>query len=106
MPKITLIGAGSYIFTRNLCSDLLFVPALEGCTLSLMDIDAGRLEGSRALVQSLIEARGARAELQATTDLTEAVRGADYVITTFMVGGLDAYTRDIEIPRSYGVEQC
>ncbi len=106
MPKITLIGAGSFIFTRNLCSDLLLTPALEGCTIALMDIDAGRLEDSRAFVQSMIEARGARAHLEATTDLAEAVRGADYVITTFMVGGLDAYSRDIEIPRKYGVEQC
>ena len=26
MPKIALIGAGSVVFTRNLCSDILFAP--------------------------------------------------------------------------------
>src|SRR5690606_29344621 len=30
---------------------------------------------------------------------------ADYVIVTFMVGGLDVYREDIEIPRRYGVDQ-
>ena len=51
MPKITLIGAGSAVFTRNLCSDILLAPALQDSTISLMDIDAGRLRTSRDLVQ-------------------------------------------------------
>jgi alpha-galactosidase len=34
------------------------------------------------------------------------VTGADYVITTFQQGGLDAYKSDIEIPQRYGVGQC
>jgi alpha-galactosidase len=34
------------------------------------------------------------------------VQGADYVITTFQQGGLEAYALDIEIPQRYGVEQC
>jgi alpha-galactosidase len=34
------------------------------------------------------------------------VTGADYVITTFQQGGLDAYALDIEIPQRYGVGQC
>ena len=29
MPKITFIGAGSLVFTRNLSSDMLFAPALQ-----------------------------------------------------------------------------
>ena len=43
MPKITLIGAGSVVFTRNLCNDILLTPALRQSTVSLMDIDPGRL---------------------------------------------------------------
>ena len=44
--------------------------------------------------------------MEATTDRQEAIRGADYVVTTFQQGGLDAYALDIEIPQRYGVEQC
>lgn len=106
MPKITFIGAGSVVFTRNLCSDILLTPALQHSTITLMDIDAGRLAQARDLVQTLIDARKLDAKVEATTDRREAVRGADYVITTFQQGGLEAYALDIEIPQKYGVEQC
>lgn len=106
MPKISFIGAGSVVFTRNLCSDILLTPALQGSTIALMDIDAGRLAQARDLVQALIDARGLQARVEATTDQRAAVRGADYVITTFQQGGLEAYALDIEIPKRYGVEQC
>lgn len=106
MAKITLIGAGSYVFTRNLCNDILLTPALQGSTISLMDIDPVRLAWARDLVQALVDRRGLNAKVEATTDRREAVNEADYVITTFQQGGLAAYELDIEIPRKYGVEQC
>jgi alpha-galactosidase len=106
MPKITLIGAGSVVFTRNLCSDILLTPALQESTIVLMDIDAGRLAQARELVEAIVERRGLGATVEATADRQEAVREADYVITTFQQGGLDAYRLDIEIPQRYGVGQC
>ena len=106
MPKITLIGAGSTVFTRNLCSDILLTPALQESTIALMDIDPARLAQARDLVGAIIDQRGLKARVEATTDRREAVEDADYVITTFQQGGLDAYTLDIEIPQRYGVEQC
>jgi alpha-galactosidase len=106
MPKITLIGAGSVVFTRNLCSDILLTPTLQDCTIALMDIDPQRLAQAQELVQAIIERRGLKARVEAFTDRREAVRGADYVITIFQQGGLEAYALDIEIPLRYGVEQC
>src|SRR5580700_10160546 len=106
MPKITLIGAGSLVFTRNLCSDILLVPCLQDCTISLMDIDSQRLEQSRQIVQSIADRRRLPAKIEATTNRKDAIRNADYVITTFQQGGLEAYKTDIEIPQRYGVEQC
>lgn len=106
MPKITFIGAGSVVFTRNLCSDILLTPALQSSTICLMDIDQQRLTQARDLVQALIDRRGLKAKVEATTDRREAIRGADYVITTFQQGGLKAYKLDIDIPQRYGIEQC
>jgi alpha-galactosidase len=106
MAKITFIGAGSLVFTRNLCSDVLLAPALQESTITLMDIDAGRLEQARSIVQAMVDKRKLKAKVEATTDRSEAITGADYVITTFQQGGLDAYKLDIEIPQKYGVEQC
>jgi alpha-galactosidase len=106
MPRIAFVGAGSAVFTRNLCSDLLLAEPLQDCEISLMDIDAGRLARARDVVTALVEARGSSARVEATLDRRAALSGADYVITTFQHGGLDAYVTDIEIPRRYGVEQC
>ncbi len=106
MSKITFIGAGSIVFTRNLCSDILLTPVLQDCTISLMDINPVRLERSRRLVQAIIDRRGLKACVEATTDRREAVKDAHFVITTFQQGGLDAYALDIDIPRKYGIEQC
>ncbi|HYN88289.1 MAG TPA: alpha-glucosidase/alpha-galactosidase [Ardenticatenaceae bacterium] len=106
MTKIAIIGAGSVVFTRNLCSDILLVPALQDSTIALMDIDPARLAQARDLVQAMIARRQLAARIEATTDRREAVRGSRYVITTFQQGGLDADALDIEIPQRYGVEQC
>jgi alpha-galactosidase len=106
MSKITFIGAGSMVFTRRLCSDILMTPALQDCTISLMDIDPLRLKQAKQIVQSIIKQRGVKARVEATTNRRKAVTGADFVITTFQAGGLDAYKLDIEIPEKYGVGQC
>ena len=99
MPKITLIGAGSVVFTRNLCSDIL----LDAGAARQHHLPDGhrRCEArtSRELVQAIVDGRGLDAG-EATTDRREAVRDADYVVTTFQQGGLDAYAMDIEIPRA------
>lgn len=107
MSKITFIGAGSMVFTRNLCSDVLFAPSLQDSTLMLMDIDPVRLEQSRKVVQAIIDRRGLKhARVETTTDRRTAIAGSDFVVTTFQQGGLEAYRLDIEIPQRYGVEQC
>lgn len=106
MPKIGFIGAGSVVFTRNLCSDILLTPTLQESTIALMDIDPPRLAQARALIETMIERRGLKARVEVTTNRREAVRGADYVVTTFQQGGLEAYALDLDIPQRYGVEQC
>lgn len=106
MTKITFIGAGSLVFTRNLTSDMLLVPELQDSTISLMDIDPARLKQSQAIVQAMIDKRGISARVEATTDRRAAIADSDFVVTTFQQGNLDAYKLDIEIPQKYGVEQC
>ncbi len=105
MIKIAIIGAGSVVFTRNLCSDILLTPALHDCTICLMDIDPVRLSQIKEVVQEMIDQRGLQAHVEATLDQREAVNAAHYVITTFQQGGLGAFRLDIEIPQKYGVGQ-
>lgn len=106
MTKVTIIGAGSVVFTRNLTSDILLSPALQEATISLMDIDPKRLELSRALVQKMIDVRGIPATVTASTNRRAALTDADFCICTIQVGGLTAYEHDIAIPLKYGIGQC
>ena len=105
MAKIVIIGAGGHVFPLRLAADILSFPALQNSTLTLMDIDAGRLQVTADHVQTLISHHVLPTQLQVTTDRRAALEGADYVIVTFQVGGLEAYKLDVEIPRRYGLDQ-
>lgn len=104
-PKITIIGAGGYVFPLRLIGDLLSFPALRGSTLCLMDINAERLHPVADATRELINHHQLGAAVQETTDRREALRDAEFVIITFQVGGIDSYRHDVEIPRRYGVDQ-
>jgi alpha-galactosidase len=105
MPKIALIGAGSVVFARRLMADILSFPELQDCTISLMDIDAGRLDMIRQLADLMVEQHGLPTRVEATQDRRRALDGADYVIIMFQVGGLAMYQQDVLIPRRYGIDQ-
>ena len=54
MPYITLMGAGSTVFARQLMTDILQIDGLdEGC-FALVDIDAGRLELAQQIAEKLM----------------------------------------------------
>jgi alpha-galactosidase len=42
-PRITFIGAGSVVFTRDLLADILRFPEPSSASIALHDIDAERL---------------------------------------------------------------
>jgi len=105
-PRVAIIGAGSIGFTRNMIRDILCVPELRETEFALTDIDQRNLDMVHQLVKWDIEASGFAARLSATPDRRAALEGADYVFSFVRVGGLDAFTTDIEIPLKYGVDQC
>ena len=104
MPKITFIGAGSFGFTRKLVKDILTFPLLEGAEIALMDIDAERLDFAKRAVERIVSLGAYPAKVSATMDRCEALRGADYVVVTILIGATDVWRHDIEIPKKYGVD--
>ena len=106
MAKITIIGAGGYVFPMRLVVDILSFPELQSSSFALHDIHAERLERSHKLIRGIIERNKLAATAFATTDRRKALDGADYVIVAFQVGGVEAYKFDVEIPREYGLDQC
>jgi alpha-galactosidase len=104
MRKIVFVGAGSFEFTRNLVRDILTFPALRDSQITLMDIDAERLDMSRRAVARIVEAGKYPASIAATTDRHEALQGADGVLITILAGGVNVWRHDIELPQKYGVD--
>jgi len=104
MAKIAFVGAGSWVFTRNLARDILTFPLLRCSTLTLMDINAERLEYARQAVQRIVDAGHYPTQVETTMDRAEALRGADAVICTVLVGGIDVWRREVELQMQYGVD--
>jgi alpha-galactosidase len=106
MPIITLIGAGSTVFARNLLGDMLSFPELANSEIRLMDIDPERLRTSEVMAHKVADVLGARPKLLATTDRRVALDGADYAISMIQVAGYKPGTViDFEIPKKYGLRQ-
>ncbi|HUX52613.1 MAG TPA: alpha-galactosidase [Spirochaetia bacterium] len=106
MAKIAMIGAGSLIFCKTLMSDFLATKALEGSEYRLMALTHRRLDKMKDFVDRMVRDNGVPATVTATTDLTVALKDADYVIVMIQVGGVDAFQSDYEIPMRYGVDDC
>ncbi|MBN2238506.1 MAG: alpha-galactosidase [Dehalococcoidales bacterium] len=104
MTKIAFIGAGSLTFTNNLVRDILTFPLLKDATLALMDIDAERLEYSTRAVKRIIEMGNYPATVETTLDRAEALKDADAVLTTILIGSTEVWRHDIDIPMKYGVD--
>nr|WP_315465472.1 alpha-glucosidase/alpha-galactosidase [uncultured Rhodoferax sp.] len=104
--KITLIGAGSIVFTRNLLGDIFSYPELADCEVALHDIDAHRLQLAEGVAQRLAATLGVRPTISSHLDRRQALDGAHFVISTIQVGGYKPATvTDFDIPKKFGLEQ-
>jgi alpha-galactosidase len=104
MTKIAFIGAGSLGFTRELVRDILTFPGLQASTLSLMDIDAERLEFSQKAVEKILRLGNYPARVEASLNRRQALKDADVVLVTILAGGTEVWRHDIQIPKQYGVD--
>lgn len=104
--KVAFIGAGSIAYTGKVLYDILSVPEFGAIEIVFQDLDAERVERSRAICQQLIDKNGLDIKIVATTDRVEAVRNAKYIVNSIKVGGNRAWQYDMDIPASYGIDQC
>ncbi|AEH51496.1 alpha-glucosidase AglA [Pseudothermotoga thermarum] len=100
--KIAIIGAGSAVFSMRLVNDLCKTKGLAGSLVSLMDIDQKRLEGVYDLARRYVEELGADLKFEKTMDLEVALKDADFVINTALVGGHWYLEKVREISQKHG----
>jgi alpha-galactosidase len=105
-PRIVIVGAGGYVFPLRLSIDILSFPELQSAQLVLFDISEESLKRTYDRVKRVVANNKLPAKVEMTTNRRKALKGADYVIVAFQVGGVDAYKHDVEIPRKYGLDQC
>ena len=105
MTRVTFIGAGSVVFTRQLIADLLKFDELNSLEISLYDIDADRLAVAEGTARQVSARLGARAQISTSLDRRIALERADFVINIIQVGGIAATKLDLEIPARYGLNQ-
>ncbi|TYT21048.1 alpha-glucosidase/alpha-galactosidase [Dictyoglomus thermophilum] len=103
--KISFIGAGSVVFTRNLLKDLALFPESEGIEIALMDIDPERLEVARKIAEEINEKKNKHWKIKGYMDLKSAIENSNYVINTVQIGGKEATYVDFDIPEKYGLKQ-
>jgi 6-phospho-beta-glucosidase len=101
--KVTIIGAAG-VRTPGIIESFIRRQSKIGCDeLCLMDIDGERLSLIASLTRKLEESIETKFKITRTTDSKEALKNADYVITTFRVGGIESRVIDEQIPLENGI---
>ena len=106
MTKLTIIGAGSAVFTKNIVTDILSIDHFKNIEIALHDIDPVRLKASHDLLNIISKKLDATPKITSHTDRKESLKGSDFVQTTIQVGGYNPSTIiDFKIPNEFGLKQ-
>ncbi len=101
--KLAILGAAGVRTPLVLKSIAAFRSQIGLTELALMDIDGERLDLIAALSAPLEHGNDLRFSITRTTDARAALGGADFVITTFRVGGTESRVIDERVPLNHGV---
>ncbi|HIC89710.1 MAG TPA: hypothetical protein EYP04_09965 [Anaerolineae bacterium] len=105
-PKIVIIGAGSAVFGLSSLATIVRSPRLRGAELALVDIDEQALRTMTALAEKMNQAWDAQMTITSSTERTEVLSGADFVIVTIQVGQREeVWEKDWRIPLRHGIRQ-
>lgn len=101
--KIAIIGGGSAYCAGLMRAFAHHAQHFQGCQITLMDIDPEGLELIYTLGTKFLRNAGADLTLERTTERRAALTDADFVLTSFRTGGLQARRLDEKIPLRHGL---
>jgi 6-phospho-beta-glucosidase len=101
--KITIIGAAGIRTPLMVQALLAHQDKLDLRELSLMDIDGERLDLIGGLTSPIEQSSDIKFCIRRTADAKQALAGADFVITTFRVGGIESRVIDERVPLEHGI---
>ncbi len=105
-PKVVVIGAGSLFFGRQAIWQMVHSEHLRGGTLALVDTDEQRLAKMADLARKVAAHAGVALKIQASTDRTEVLAGADFVVLSFADRTVEFRGIDCQVALKYGVRMC
>ena len=102
--KVVHIGIGSASFGRKMLADLLGRPIMSDLSLHLVLVDTNprNLDIMTRLARRLKAHLNSSAIVEATGERTQALPGADYVITSVARRRRDLWEQDYRVPFAYG----
>jgi alpha-galactosidase len=103
--KIVIIGAGSVAFTPAILSGFSVDPRYRNATIGLVDVNPQVLDLIARFARRVSDELDLGWKVEASTERSEVLPGAEVVTTSIGVGGLDAWVLDVEIPYKYGIIQ-
>src|SRR5215207_8690659 len=101
--KLTIVGGGGFRVPLVYGALLEKAERLGLDEIVLHDVDDDRLRRIGAVLDGLALERGGRLPFRTTTDLHDAVEGADYVFCAIRSGQLEGRVVDESVPLSLGV---
>ncbi|MGH2969966.1 MAG: 6-phospho-beta-glucosidase [Solirubrobacteraceae bacterium] len=101
--KLAVIGGGGFRVPLVYGTLLRRRAALGLEEIVLHDVDAERLRRIGGVLEGQASEYGERLPFRATTDLDDAVEGADFVFSAIRVGRLEGRVVDESVPLSHGV---
>ena len=105
--KIVLVGAGSREFGPASIRDILLSDPLcdGGIEIVLVDIDPSGLPRASDYAQAVAERMGRSATIKSTTQVADALPGADAVILSIEINRYFYWAQDFHVPRAFGFRQ-
>jgi alpha-galactosidase len=100
--KVAFIGA-SYKFVHQAVRDMIICGQFENTDVRLYDIDETAVSLERDVIERMIRQGGSGITVTRSASRAEALDGADYVVVSVLVGGMDVAEREDSICREYGI---
>lgn len=100
--KLAVVGGGGFR-TPGMAAALLDAPDVGLTEIVLHDVEPRRLERIALVVRGVCEEHGGTLPLRTSSDLDDALEGADFVFCAIRVGGLEGRLADETVPLELGL---
>jgi len=105
-PKITVVGAGSYFFGRQVIYKMATSGLMREGTLALVDADPDILQTMTALAEKVFRKTKCGVSLLSSTDRRRVMEDSDFIVLTFSRRNTHYRGLEAEIAKKHGVTMC